>query len=201
MILGICLINLSILGCSSSNESNHSPQNSTPITTLPTDGAPAVISPLDISAAEKDPCGIASKQQIESFGDVLQNIKQESTSGSFGPSCTWDFGRASSLLIGPPPPGRTIRGLSDIYQKGKANGFLSFSPTTIANYPAVVIDRSRGNCDIVIGLRDTQIYNILYSANPDSPNWGIECEVTRKAGEFLIEYLKIHNNEPPPTSN
>ena len=162
----------------------------TPVSSIfPGVGVPKVEHPLDIAAAEKNPCGVLSSEEIESLGEKIRNSSTD-YSPIGGLSCFWHLEGAGLIATVTPSAGHSVRGLTDVYAMRAYGVHPAFTPITISQYPAIISDTSSSSCYIMIGVRDDKTYGVHGDFGSESPNISEPCVATQKIGEFLIARLK-----------
>ncbi|GAB3703272.1 hypothetical protein GCM10027598_02230 [Amycolatopsis oliviviridis] len=159
---------------------------------LPRAGAPAVQSPLKTDLLATDPCGAASKTEVESVGGALQSAEAEDIAGGRG--CAWIFagfaGDVSGALNVSQPDG-----LSHLYAlKAQGSGVTTFKPLQdIAGHSAVEYangGEGQGACQLAVGLRDDMTYVLVTQLRGGNPYLDDPCGLSVKIAEFAIQHLK-----------
>ncbi|MFI9449007.1 DUF3558 domain-containing protein [Amycolatopsis sp. NPDC052450] len=168
------------------------PAPASPSAGLPRAGAPAVRTPLKTDLLTTDPCGAATKSEVEGVGGALKSASAEDIAGGRG--CAWIFassaGNVSGALNVSQPDG-----LSHLYAlKAQGSGVTTFKPLPdIAGYPAVEYangGEGQGACQLAVGLRDDMTYILLTQLRRGSPYLSDPCGLSVKIAEFTIHRLK-----------
>nr|BFF02689.1 DUF3558 domain-containing protein [Streptoalloteichus tenebrarius] len=132
---------------------------------MDSDSAPRVSRPLSTEKFQQDPCGVLSPAQLRAL-----NISKpgEPSSAAHGPSCVWrdSDGTSKMSLFGT----FIVKGdgLPGLYARRGA--FKVFEPLEIDGRPAVIANhsddfRSKGKCDISVGLTDQLVYEVQLAFN------------------------------------
>ncbi len=158
---------------------------------LPTDGAPKVEEPLDISRFEQDPCSTLATDQIKNL-NLPATGEEEAI--PYGVGCTWrnpsTRGSASvGILNG------TGTGLSGAYAADKRGDYAYFNPLPdVEGYPAVATDledrRSSGICIVLVGVTDEVA--VQFSVRLSEANVGQKepCEVAADVAGMALQTMK-----------
>ncbi|MGH3517000.1 MAG: DUF3558 domain-containing protein [Haloechinothrix sp.] len=166
-----------------------------PDSALPHSGAPKVEDPIDTSGFEAEPCGVITEGQLNSVGARTRKIEPD-LEGATGPSCRWslepiDNGSFSGAFMT-----ANREGLSNLYSKYQS-GELGFfeEMDSVRGYPAVAADlgdrRSKGYCNLEVGVRDDLTFHVGVSASFDeSPNHDDPCGAARELAALAIQTMK-----------
>lgn len=159
---------------------------------LPHSGAPAVTTPLATDKFEPEPCAILSKKDLASLDIKVSSTSQDQNPP--GPTCryTRDDDLSWGLTI-------TIitadkEGLSRLYQNEQRDPAGYFQEVnSVSGYPGLLTglidNRKNGDCDLIVGVRDDRIVQIILSGtSSDDP-----CNIATRIGEFGIDRLKDTN--------
>jgi hypothetical protein len=157
-----------LAGCDSSGGTTGTPTNAPqPTTTGNGAGAPKISNPLDLSAAEANPCGVVTAAQLQTYG--IPGVTGKVSTSAPGAGCLWPGG----LTDAETSPGVNIlpagTNLDSIYAK-KDSTYPVFEPLPdVQGYPAaialVVDERKDGNCELFVGASDEKA--ILFSLQSD----------------------------------
>lgn len=149
--------------------------------------APPVSNPLNVSKYEPNPCTVLTAAQASQVAGLTKT--GENFGGKF-PICQWkddNYNRIGfTFTIG--------GGLSDTYSnQDDDSGYFKVAPD-VSGYPAVFAgitdDRSKGGCQLVVGVSETVQLVVNSSFDKSSPLYGDPCSVTQKAAEAAIVTLK-----------
>lgn len=159
---------------------------------LPRAGAPAVQSPLKTDLLATDPCGAATKSEVEGVGGALKSATAEDIAGGRG--CAWIFANSAGNVSGALNVSQPD-GLSHLYAlKAQGSGVTTFKPLPdIAGYPAVEYangGEGQGACQLAVGLRDDMTYVLVTQLRRGSPHLNDPCGLSVKIAEFTIQHLK-----------
>jgi hypothetical protein len=153
-----------LAGCGSSGGTSGTPTTAPqPTSTGNGAGAPKISKPLDLSAAEADPCGVVTAAQLQSYG--IPGVTGKVNTTAPGAGCLWPGGITDAETS----PGMNIlpagTSLESIYAK-KDSTYPVFEPLPdIQGYPAaialVVDQRKGGNCELFVGASEDKA--ILFS--------------------------------------
>lgn len=193
VIVGLLAAGLSLAACSSSTTGNATPSPSTSASSPSTGAssgtltAPQVANPLDVSKFEQNPCGLLTAAQA---AQVAQLTKTDGGTGGSSPICGWADDSYNSISFGFVRGG----GLSDVYRtQDSQSGYFKVAPD-VAGYPAVFSgttdDRSKGGCQLGIGVSNSEVLTVDSSFTTSSPHYGDPCSVTQQAAEVAIATLK-----------
>ncbi|RSN59061.1 DUF3558 domain-containing protein [Amycolatopsis sp. WAC 04182] len=159
---------------------------------LPRAGAPAVRSPLKTDLLAADPCGAATKTEVEGVGGALKSTAAEDIASGRG--CAWIFAESAGNVSGALNVGQPD-GLSHLYAlKAQGSGVTTFKPLPdIAGYPAVEYangGEGKGACQLAVGLRDDVTYVLVTQLRRGNPYLDDPCGLSVKIAEFTIQHLK-----------
>jgi hypothetical protein len=157
-------------GASSSGSEQHPPSSEDPSGgDLPSDGAPNIEDPLDISQFLADPCLALTAEQTEDLG-VPQT--GESSEETLGKVCIWrnpeTRGLTSIAMIE-----KYRRGLSAAYLANEQGKYAYFEPLApIEGYPAVAYDssdeRDLGICAVGVGVANDLMFELSLQLSTDN---------------------------------
>ena len=162
-VIATCIAGLT--ACTTTAEGNPIPDrvNSTDAPTsesptdddLPSDGAPKVENPIDVSHFEQNPCEVLTPEQANTL-----NVDPEGTRAdiTFGTGCMWrnpesGGGTIISFLS------KVKNGLSDTYRSHSRGEFTYFDPIEdLEGFPAVAwatdTEKPTSACSITVGITD-----------------------------------------------
>jgi hypothetical protein len=147
----------------------------------PRGGAPAVDEPLDVEVLRHDPCDAITAEQLGGLG-ITDIGLHDSYEGN--PECRWHLSDSQLHVIGLSPVVSSDGGLGDVYEKKDYQQY--FEPTEVDGFPAVYASvleqRSRGNCNLWVGVTDQLVVSInTYFLEVDP------CPVAERIATAMIE--------------
>lgn len=174
------------------DSSSESPTAPTEQSDGPSDGAPDVADPIDVSQFQEDPCQAFTAEQL---GTLAVNPDGESSAEPSGKACRWRHpdGRGSVQLTF---LDQNDRGIGGVYA-GEARGewvFFEEMPPLDGGYPVVSFgkldDRDTGRCAVAVGVSN-QVAFLLHLAQ-SAANVGAEepCEVASRVAGMALETMK-----------
>ncbi|MCU1681535.1 MAG: hypothetical protein JWQ81_2274 [Amycolatopsis sp.] len=149
--------------------------------------APQVANPLDVSKFEQNPCGVLTAAQASQLANLT---KTSGNSSGNSPICSWKDDSYNDIGFGFVRGG----GLSDAYgYQDSESGYFKVAPD-VDGYPAVFSgptdDRSKGGCQIGVGVSNTEVLTVDSSFVASSPYYSDPCSLSQKAAEAAITTLK-----------
>ncbi|MGB3441835.1 MAG: DUF3558 domain-containing protein [Actinophytocola sp.] len=175
-------------------KSGHAPTSEPPSTDenppgdeLPSDGAPKVENPLDVSHFEQNPCDALTPQQANTLNVEATGTRADT---NFGNGCMWrnpETGGSAIISF----LSKAKRGLSDTYRSNKNGEFKYFEPIDdIEGFPAVAWDTDSesptNQCSVTVGITDQLSMQTLTELSSDNIGQKDPCEVgVTVTGEFL----------------
>ncbi|HEX7308509.1 DUF3558 domain-containing protein [Lentzea sp.] len=183
-----------LAGCGTGGGTAGTPTNATqPTTSSAAGGAPEVKNPLTLSAFESAPCSTVTPAQVESFG--MPGVAGKVNTSSPGPSCIW-LGASTPAKVAPAltilPEGTNL----DSVYKNKDNGtYAVFEPMAdVQGYPAVLTlandERSKGNCEIVVGATADKAILFTIQAITGSSKFADPCGAVTEFANLAITTIK-----------
>lgn len=159
------------------------------------DKAPKVVNPLDIEAAQTDPCSTLTKSQLTKFGGG--EAGKESKSGGKVVGCTWKIGRFGTASIHMEfDPGPTKSGLGDMYAQNEQGMYEKeeWRPTDVDGYPGVITTsdsyaKEYGSCNLITGVRDN-IYLVSSVSLSEDDNVEKTCDGAKNAAKAIISTIR-----------
>jgi len=201
-LAGVALFALA--GCSSQAPGQASPEpSSVPASQpapssaadqLPGPGVPKVENPIDTTQVAKNPCMVLTDEQVQLvFGYAVQASPRPD--GAAGPACSWDGDAAHGYpRVGVVVTNADKRGLTSVYA-AKGTGYKFFQPLTpVSGYPAaaydVSADRRPGECNMAIGVSDTQVIDLEVMQPKARIGSKDPCESGRQVAAMMIGNLQ-----------
>jgi hypothetical protein len=190
---GVMAAGLTLAACSTSTTGNATPSPSSSAAS-PSSGAssgkltaPSVANPVDVTKFEQNPCSALTSAQASQVAQLTK------TGGNFGgnpPTCQWKDDNYNGVSFSFVRGG----GLNDAYAyQDSQSGYFKVAPD-VSGYPAVFSspndDRSKGNCQLIVGVRNDEEMVVNSSFVASSPYYSDPCSLTQKAAELAIATLK-----------
>ncbi|MFD5090819.1 DUF3558 domain-containing protein [Amycolatopsis thailandensis] len=159
---------------------------------LPSDGAPAVATPIaNTAVVEADPCSAIPSAEIEAIGGTVE--RSRTVDLSEGLNCSWLFSEAPSTLSAGLVVGNK-KGLSALYAQKSTGGLTTFKPVdSIEGHPAVIYangSEGRGTCTLAVGLRNDLVYTVIPHLSSGNPMLADPCGMATKVAAAAIKNLK-----------
>ncbi|MEV6895956.1 DUF3558 domain-containing protein [Amycolatopsis sp. NPDC051372] len=189
-----CVAAVASTGCSSSASGNAAPR---PVATsasaaVPHHGAPAVDEPLMTTAAETEPCSLATSNQVAQVGGPVESIRV-SLLGA-GKFCTFVFANGSgTVALGVDTIDKD--GLSHLYAlKAQNSGVTTFEPqSSTLGYPVVKFANGGERpyvCQLAVGVNNQTMLMIFSRLSTGNPYFSDPCGISAKVSGFAIQSLK-----------
>ncbi|MFL6119885.1 DUF3558 domain-containing protein [Actinophytocola sp.] len=189
-------------GCTTTSEGTPLPGPSTEVAAsstkppasgegLPSDGAPKVENPLDVSHFEQHPCDTLTAEDARTLNIPATG---EQTGDAIGETCFWRNSETRGSLAVSFFSGDG-GGLSSLYREAKGVGWPYFKRIAdIGNHPAVAYNinekKPQITCTIAVGLSDRLAFTTrvaLSDANID--NKKDPCEVAARVAGMLMSTM------------
>ncbi|MFD5827354.1 DUF3558 domain-containing protein [Lentzea sp. NPDC060358] len=193
IVVGAAAVAL-LAGCDTGGGATGTPTNTTPPPSSSAGGgAPEVRNPLDLSAVEAAPCSALTPAQVESFG--LPGVAGKVNTSSPGASCIW-LGASTPAKVAPALtvlPGGT--NLDSVYRNKDNGTYAVFEPMAdVQGYPAVLTlatdERSKGNCEIVVGATADKAILFTIQAVTGSPKFADPCGAVTEFATLAVTTIK-----------
>lgn len=159
---------------------------------LPSDGAPDVKDPLDISQFLENPCLALTAGQT---GELGVSQTGEPSEEKLGKVCTWrnpeTHGSTAIRMIE-----KYRRGLSGAYSADKRGEYIYFEPLEpIEGYPAVAYDnvdvRDTGGCGLAVGVANDLMFDVALQLSTQSVAEKKDpCEVAVVVAGMMLRTMK-----------
>jgi hypothetical protein len=158
---------------------------------LPSDGAPKVENPLDISHFEQSPCDVLTTGQSQELNIPATGEQQ---SDALGESCTWRNSETRGMVTIKIFSG-VNRGLSSIYQEAEAKDFQHFEPiNSIDGYPAVAYNvdspEPTADCSVAIGVTDQLAFDMTVALSNANINKKNPCELAATVAAMALKTMR-----------
>jgi hypothetical protein len=158
---------------------------------LPSDGAPDIKDPLDISKFLADPCRVLTAEQTEQLGVPQTGEPSEETLGKV---CSWrnpETRGATDIRMDE----KYRRGLSAVYAADKRGEYVYFKPLEpIEGYPAVASDitdeRDRGTCIISVGVANDLMFAVGLDLSTENVGKKDPCETAVVVVGMMLRTMK-----------
>ncbi len=173
---------------SSSSSGEPAPQ---PNDELPSDGAPGVEDPMDVTQFEQDPCRALTAAQARELNVPTTG---KATEIAFGKGCTWmntDSGGQTTIQFF----SSDERGLSSIYREAKGSDFEYFEPIDdIEGYPAVEYNIDEENpdtdCTVAVGVTDRLAFTNTTWLSSNNVGHDEPCDVAVRVTTMMMKTMQ-----------
>ncbi|WP_434448934.1 DUF3558 domain-containing protein [Lentzea sp. E54] len=182
-----------LAGCDSSGGGDGTPTNAPqPTSTSNSAAAPKVSNPLDLKAAEADPCGVVTAAQLQAYG--LPGVVGSVNTTAPGPACLWP----GSITDAEMSPGVIVlpdgTNLESIYAK-KGSTYPVFEPQPeVQGHPAVIAlavdQRTEGSCEIFVGASDDRVILFTIQSDEKSKYFADPCAGVTEFANLAITTIK-----------
>jgi len=159
---------------------------------LPSNGAPAVEDPLDVTKFIENPCKVLTPQQLQDF-ELPAGAASE---GDFGPKCDWRQPQAAGGALNFTILTKDEDGLSSLY-KDHENGYIKYFEelSPIEGYPAVLWDtaeenRPIGTCAISVGVSNKLSFTAIVNLSAASMGQKDPCETATAVATMATKNMK-----------
>jgi hypothetical protein len=158
---------------------------------LPSNGAPKVDNPLDVSRFEEHPCEALTPADAETL-NVPTPGKQ--ADNGFGQSCDWINSKTRGAL-GVSFFSKVDSGLSSLYREAKSANWPLFERVAdIEDHPAVVYSPSEAEptieCSVAIGLTDRLAFTTNASLSDANIGKKNPCDAAAEAAGLLMRNME-----------
>jgi hypothetical protein len=186
-------------GCTVTSEGTPRPTSSDSANTetsadseaLPSDGAPKVENPLDVSHFEENPCDALTSEDAKELNVPATG---EQSGDAIGETCHWRNSQTRGFLSITFLSGEK-RGLSSVYREAKEVKFPYFeSIDDVEGHPAAAYstaeEKATIDCAVAVGVTD-QLAFIAHVALSDA-NIGQKdpCEMAAKAARMMMRTMR-----------
>ena len=158
---------------------------------LPSDGAPKVEDPLDVSHFEQNPCDALTPEDAK---ELNVPVTGEQGGDAFGETCNWRNSQTRgylsvSFFSGDP------RGLSSVYREAEGVGWPYFEPVDdIEGHPAAAFSTSEAKptitCVVVVGVTDQLVFTTHVSLSDANIDKVDPCEMAAKAAGMMMRTMQ-----------
>lgn len=158
---------------------------------LPTNGAPRVEKPLDVSEYEEDPCKVLTAQQAQ---DLNAPESERDEDEVFGPACRWRSSEVSGDSFSAVFFTEDGTGLSSVYRDNE-NGYLAYFAELpdIEGHPAVAYDTKDAAPTVIcyanIGLSDQLAFSVRASLG-ESAGTVDPCQAAATVAGMMMKNMK-----------
>jgi hypothetical protein len=211
VLLGVTAVALVLASCSDPEKGEARPADTTepapatsderPTTSsdsgeddLPSNGAPKVENPIDVSEFEQQPCRMLTDEQVRQAGLVPPGAPGE---GAYAPACDWrnrESGANLNTQFGDP----SRRGLSAGYaanEAGKFDLWLELDP--VDGFPAVAFGlrdlRQSGECTIMVGTSDEVTFQLSVELSEAKRGKADPCEAAAQVAALSLQTMKANS--------
>ncbi|SDC86375.1 Protein of unknown function [Actinokineospora iranica] len=164
-------------------------------TELPTDGAPKVKNPVDVSKFANDPCASLPPERAQVLVGTPTGKRTEHPTGA---GCRW-FNNSPDTFNGSSIDvhffSQTSKGLTAVYRANKRGEWAYFEPVADINgMPAVTYDkrdnRDIGMCGVDVGMSDTMSIGVITQQSLSKRNRDQACQVAVMVAAEVVKTLK-----------
>jgi hypothetical protein len=193
---------LAVAGCTTTSEGTPLPDSnattespseepSTPDAELPTDGAPKVENPLDVSHFEQNPCDALTAEQTQELNVPATGDERDS---GFGKTCYWRNSETRGV-IGLSFFSEVEGGLSSLYREAESSDFPYFkSIEDIEGYPAVAYDTEVEEptitCTVAVGVADKLAFAVQVDLSDANVGQKEPCGVTKQVASMIMKTMR-----------
>ncbi|SDC85758.1 DUF3558 domain-containing protein [Actinokineospora iranica] len=177
------------------SESSEPSITSTSAADLPSDGAPKVENPMDVSKFVNDPCASLPPRRTQELVGAPTGTPSDDVTGV---SCQWvnhspDTFNGSSINVH--FFSKVPTGLSGLYRANKRGEWEFFEPLSpIEGMPAVTYgkldSRSSGRCAVAVGVSDTMAIDVHTKQSLSKTNRDQACSVAVMVATDVVKTLK-----------
>jgi hypothetical protein len=158
---------------------------------LPSDGAPKVDHPLDVSHFEEHPCDALKAEDAQTLNVSAPGQQDEN---GVGLGCGWRNSQTGGSL-GLDFFTSDKRGLSSAYRDAKNGYFSYFEPVDdIEDYPAVAYSTKEktptARCVVAVGVSDQVFFAVTVALSFDNIGKKDPCEAAAGAAGMLVRTMK-----------
>jgi hypothetical protein len=179
-------------GSTSTSETPSNPSSDEPPSgDLPSDGAPKVEKPLDVSHFAQSPCDALTPENAQ----ILKMPSVGEQSGdSLGNGCRWINKQTSgSLSIDFFSADR--RGLSSVYREAKGSDFPHFEPIDdIGGHPAVAfhpeVAKPTVDCVVAVGVTDQLVFDARVALSDANIGKKDPCSLAAQAADMMMKTMQ-----------
>jgi hypothetical protein len=157
---------------------------------LPSDGAPKVENPLDVTQFEEKPCDVLTPEDAQ---ELNLPATGEQRGDSLGQTCYWRNSETRGFLAVSFFSGDE-RGLSSIYREAKGSDFPFFEPIAdIEGHPAVAYnvdeEEPRVNCVVALGLSDQLAFTVSVDLSEANIGEKDPCKTSADIAGMLMKTM------------
>jgi Protein of unknown function (DUF3558) len=187
-------------GCTTTSAGSPLPDPSTETSTnsqpnsgedLPSDGAPKVEKPLDVSHFEENPCEVLTSDDAHTL-----NVPPNGESGevAFGKSCNWR-NKETRGSVRVQFYSSIKRGLSAVYEEAKELKFPYFERIDdIDGQPAVAFDtkseKPTGFCTVAVGVSDQLAFDVLLYLSDGNVGKTQPCDKAAQVAGMMMKTMR-----------
>lgn len=158
---------------------------------LPTDGAPKVDNPVDVSHFEQNPCDALTAEDAKTLNVPATG---EQSNGGVGETCSWRNSETrGSLSITFFSEFR--EGLSSVYREAKTAGWSYFERINdVEGHPAVAFNRAeekpKYECSAVVGVTDQLVFTTRVAISDANVGKRDPCEAATQAAGMMMRTMR-----------
>jgi hypothetical protein len=182
-----------LAGCDSSGGTSGTPTTAPqPTSTGNGAGAPKISNPLDLTAAEADPCAVVTAAQLQAYG--IPGVAGKKSSTAPGSGCLWPGGTTDAEMspaVNILPAGTS---LETIYAK-KGSTYPVFEPQPdVQGYPAAIAlavdQRKDGSCELFVGASDEKAILVTFQSFEKSKYFADPCAGATEFANLAMTTIK-----------
>lgn len=187
---------VAVCGCTVPSEGTPLPVSSTQAppsdSDLPSDGAPKVEDPLDVSHFEQKPCDALTPEDAKTLNVPPEGEQQKGD--SLGEWCLW-FNRDTNGSLAVYFFSGDKRGLSSVYAEARSANWPYFKRIDdIEKHPAVAYnikeDKPEEGCAVAVGLTDQLTFAANVSLSDANLGKSDPCPLAAKAAGMLMRTMQ-----------
>lgn len=160
---------------------------------------PEVGDPLDVSAYLSKPCDLVSTEKLAELGfqpeDGEPHLPEDDEFAAHtGPDCGWigDGSGSISVIVASKNAERGVGGMAGLRSLHEQGRYELWEEVSVAGYPAayygVTDARSRGDCNLAVGIADDMTFSATAISFRDDP--AMACQVADEVAADVIQTLK-----------
>jgi hypothetical protein len=156
----------------------------------PSNGAPKVENPLDVSQFEQNPCDALTPEQAQ---ELKVPATGELEDNGFGKTCYWRNSETGGM-VGLHFFSEIKGGLSSVYLDAESKDFAYFEPIEdIEGYPAAAYDTKvedpTTSCSVAVGVTDDLSFTVQVGLSNANVGQKEPCEVTAWATGMVMKTM------------
>jgi hypothetical protein len=159
---------------------------------LPSDGAPKVTDPIDVSHFEQNPCDVLTPDQAQELGVDPTGKPEED---GFGKICRWRSpdvnGGATTISFF----SSDNRGMSSIYRSHAKGELKYFAPLEVEGQPAAAYDvnsskKPTAACFVAVGLTDELAFSSYTTLSSGNIGQRDPCQAGAQVASMMVKTMR-----------